>query len=391
MWATASSPDSGPAYRRVLLPAWAAFAAVNLGLMFVVPGGETIPFHLVWFSLALVYGLVPWRLRTMVIALVVVAASTATALIHHVQAGYIRAEEVTEVPLMTAIFLAMVWHVRRRQVALQEMERLAAVDRARAEAEQMFVRLMSHEMRTPITVARGYTELIRDAHPDRQTDEDIAIVLDELAKLDRSTQRLVTLIASDLPAAAELVDVDQLLERAARRWVPAAPRQWQVETAAGSAMLDGERLATALDCLLENALKFTEAGDAIKVQGRRDGPAVVIEIADSGAGIPAGDLPHIFDAFRRGANGGPANGTGLGLSIVRRIVETLGGTAAVDSTLGEGCRFTLRLPTGAVDRSRPFGAVRRPPGDAANPPLVTANTPVVVVRPFGVHASQPPD
>jgi signal transduction histidine kinase len=329
---------------RVLIPAWAVFAAINLALMFVVPGGETIPFHLVWFSLALVYGLAPWRLRTMVISLVVVAVSTATALIHHAQAGYIRTEEIAEVPLMTAIFLAMVWHVRRRQVALQEVERLAAIDRARAESDQMFVRLMSHEMRTPITVARGYTELIRTAHPDPQTDEDTAVVLDELTKLDRSTQRLVTLITSDLPAAVELVDLDQLLERVARRWLPTATRQWRVESTAGAAMLDGERLETALDCLLENALRFTADGDAIEVRGRRDGTTVVIEIADGGAGIPADDLPLVFDTFHRGANGGRRDGTGLGLSIVRRIVEAWGGTASVTSTLGAGATFTLRLP-----------------------------------------------
>jgi signal transduction histidine kinase len=364
MWATASSPDGARSLRRVLIPGWAVFATINLWLMFVVPGGETIPFHLVWFSLALVYGLAPWRLRTMVTALVVVAISTAGALIHHAQAGYIRVEEVSEVPLMTAIFLAMVWHVRRRQDALHEVERLAAVDRARAEDAQMFVRLVSHEMRTPITVARGYTELVRTAHPDPQTDEDTAIVLDELTKLDRSTQRLVTLIASDPPTVGELVDVDQLLERAAHRWLPAAPRQWHVAAAAGTAMLDGERLETALDCLLENALKFTAEGDAIEVHGRREDAAVVIEIVDSGAGIPADDLPYVFDTFYRGADyrgdGDAEVGTGLGLSIVRRIVEAWGGTATVTSTPGAGTRFTLRLPAAWPRPTAPHPIPARP-------------------------------
>jgi signal transduction histidine kinase len=374
MSAIPSSPDGALPVSRILIPAWAVFAAINLGLMFVVPGGETIPFHLVWFSLALVYGLAPWRLRTMVISLVVVAVSTATALIHHAVAGYIRTEEIAEVPLMTAIFLAMVWHVRRRQVALQEVERLAAIDRARAESDQMFVRLMSHEMRTPITVARGYTELIRTAHPDPQTDEDTAVVLDELAKLDRSTQRLVTLITSDLPAAAELVDLNQLLERVARRWLPAAPRQWRVESTAGVAMLDGERLETALDCLLENALRFTADGDTIEVRGRRDGTSVVIEVADSGAGIPPDDLPLVFDTFHRGANGGRRDGTGLGLSIVRRIVEAWGGTAAVASTLGAGATFTLRLPATRPRLAAPAGGsmpARRSAQPAGRPAMTT--------------------
>src|SRR5215475_6410763 len=127
MWATASSRIDPSEASRVLVPVWAVFTAVNLWLMFVIPGGETIPFHLVWLSLALVYGLAPWRLRTVVTALAIVGAATSYALLHHVQAGYIRLEEVTEVPLMSAIFLAMVWHVKRRQAAMQEIERLAAI------------------------------------------------------------------------------------------------------------------------------------------------------------------------------------------------------------------------------------------------------------------------
>jgi signal transduction histidine kinase len=269
---------------------------------------------------------------------------------------------------MTAIFLAMVWHVRRRQIALLEVERLAALDRTRAEADQMFVRLMSHEMRTPITVARGYTELIRTAHADPQTDEDTAVVLDELGKLDRSTRRLVTLIAADRPAAVERVDIDQLLERAARRWVPTAVRRWRVESTAGTTVLDGERLETALDCLLENALKFTSENDTIEVRGRRDGAWVVIEIVDNGTGIPAEDLPHVFSTFHRGSNVEDRSGTGLGLAIVRRIVEAWGGRAAVTSTLGAGAAFTLELP------AQPPAAVAATGGRSAQLPGRPAKT-----------------
>jgi two-component system sensor histidine kinase BaeS len=113
-------------------------------------------------------------------------------------------------------------------------------------------------------------------------------------------------------------------------------------------MLDGDRLETALDCLLENAVNFTTEADAVEVRGRRDGDWVVIEVADSGEGIPADDLPHIFDTFHRGANGDAQTGTGLGLSIVRRIVEARGGTATAASTLGAGAVITLRLPATAA-------------------------------------------
>jgi len=328
----------------VLVPGWAAFAAINLWLMFLVPGGETIPFHLVWLSLALVYGLAPWRLRTMVVALAAVGASTLIALLHHAQAGYIRIEETTEVPLMSAIFLAMVWHVKRRQVALREVERLAEIDRSRAETQEMFVRLASHEMRTPITVVRGYTELIRSAHADPQTIEDAEIVLDELDKLDRSTRRLVTLIGlHSLPAVAP-TDLDQLLEHTARRWMLAAARDWRVSASAGMLTVDVERLQTALDCLLENAVKYSNEGDAITLRGRRSDGWVRVEVADTGRGVPPAELDQVFELAARGSNAGDRGGTGLGLSIVRRVVEERGGTVSVRSSLGVGTTFTLRLP-----------------------------------------------
>jgi signal transduction histidine kinase len=344
MWATPSSQTDSYEATRLLVPLWAAFAAINLWLMFLIPGGETIPFHLVWLSLSLVYGLAPWRPRTMVIALVVVGATTYFALLHHVLAGYIRMEETAEVPLMSAIFLAMVWHVKRRQAALREMERLAEIDRGRAETQELFVRLASHEMRTPITVVRGYTELIRSAHADPQTIDDAEIVLDELDKLDRSTRRLVTLIGLQSSSADTPVDLDQLLDYTARRWMLAAARDWRVDVAAGSMTADVERLQTALDCLLENAVKYSAEGDKIELRGRRSGGWVEIEVSDSGRGIPPGEFDRIFEIATRGSNAGDRGGTGLGLSIVHRVVHERGGTVSVRSTLGAGTTFTLRLP-----------------------------------------------
>jgi hypothetical protein len=123
--------------------------------MFRFPGAETIPFHFIWLSLALVYGLAPWRLRTMVVALAVVGVATFAALVHHAHAGYIAYEEVTEVPLMSSIFLAMVWHVRRRQVALRRSSgwrRSSAGGRRRGTCSSGSPRTT----RTPLTVVRGY-------------------------------------------------------------------------------------------------------------------------------------------------------------------------------------------------------------------------------------------
>jgi two-component system, OmpR family, sensor kinase len=237
----------------------------------------------------------------------------------------------------------------------------------------MFVRLMSHEMRTPITVARGYTELVRSAHADEQTSEDTAVVLDELAKLDRSTQRLVTLIAVDHGGVLEEIDVDEVLDRVHRRWSPTTRRRWRVKHGAGSLLTDGERLETALDCLVENAVTYTSDDDLIEIAGRQDNGIVTIEVTDTGVGIPIDDLSHVFDSFHRGANSAGRAGTGLGLAIVRRTVEAWGGTVAVRSTLGSGATFTLRLP---VVPSLSLAPTPRGPADGLGlGPTPTASVP----------------
>jgi len=341
---TASPPTDPYEASRRLIPLWFAFACVNFVLMFRFPGAETVPFHFIWLSLALVYGLAPWRPRTMVVALAVVGVATFAALMHHAHAGYIAYEEVTEVPLMSAIFLAMVWHVRRRQVALHEVQRLAAIERGRAAARDMFVRLASHEMRTPLTVVRGYAELIRSAQRDPQTVEDAAIVLDELDKLDRTTRRLVTLIGMDTTATNVETDLDQLLERTARRWELAATRAWRVEAAAGSLAVDPERLEVAVDCLLENAVKYSDDGDAITLRGRRRDGTVEIEVADEGRGIPPDEVDAVLGVGVRGSNAGDRGGTGLGLAVVQRVVRERGGSVSVHSTLGESTVFGLEFP-----------------------------------------------
>jgi two-component system, OmpR family, sensor kinase len=347
-WGDEDGPAEHSAAGRLLLGGWVAFAAANTALMFAMPRTETVPFHLLWISLALVSGLAPWRLRTVAVALAAVTAATALARCQHVAAGYMRPEEIAEVPLEAAILMIMVWHVQRRQAALRQVEALAATERDRADGHRLFVRLMSHTMRTPITIVRGYTELIRAAHDDPQTLEDTDIVLDELGKLDLRTRRLV-LVMADAHFPLERVDLDLVLERAARRWAtPSAPRRWQVETAAGAVLADGDRMEVVVDCLLENAVKYSADGDAITVRGRRDDGFAVIEVADTGPGIPPDDLPHVFDTFHRGENGHLSEGTGLGLAIVRRIVTRWGGDVAAASEIGAGSTFTVRIPAEAT-------------------------------------------
>jgi signal transduction histidine kinase len=328
--------------------------------MWEVPGHETIPFHLVWISLSIVYGFTRWLPWGMCLALGTVAVSTGYILDHHADAGAIGWEETTEVPLMTALFVVLVWHVHRRQQAHAETERLAESERRRAETQELFVQLAAHELRTPITVARGYTELVRTRTRDESVHEDTGIVLEELDKLARITQRLVTLMQVNGPAGHVPIDVDGELMRICRRWEPTANRSWWVSSTIGPAPVDPGRLETAVDCLLENAVKFTVDGDRIDLVGRRAHDAWTIEVRDSGPGMSDEVVARL------NAADGPlprtASGTGLGLAIARAVVSTAGGRLTVAGLPGLGATVTLHFPRRVRDEMALSNVIR--PEDA---------------------------
>jgi len=109
-------------------------------------------------------------------------------------------------------------------------------------------------------------------------------------------------------------------------------------------LLDEKLLRHILGNLIGNAFKYSPAGTRVTLTARADPGEIVAIVADQGIGIPAEDLPRLFETFHRAANVGNISGTGLGLAIVKRAVELHGGKVDVDSTLGEGTRFTVRLP-----------------------------------------------
>jgi signal transduction histidine kinase len=259
---------------------------------------------------------------------------------------------------MAAMFLAMMWHAMRRQAAIEETARLAESEHRLLLGQREFVRDASHELRTPITVARGHAELIRDAHLKGQVAMDAEVILDELGHLSSLSERLLILTTAGHPGflSTTSVEVVPFIEGLVRRWTPTAARDWQVRIAAqGAIRADPERLGTALDGVLENAVNATDDGDTIRVSCRAEGDDVVIDVTDEGRGIAPEDLPRIFDRFakveadRARSNGG----TGLGLSITKAIVEAHGGSVAVESELGAGTTFRIRL-SGSRAAARPL-------------------------------------
>jgi signal transduction histidine kinase len=325
----------------------------NLAGMLLFPDWETVPFHFIWVSLTLLYGFRVWGLRWTFLTLAAVIATTATFIMIDVAREAQPVDEITEVPLMSAMFLAMVWHARRRQSAMEEMRRLYEKNDRLLQRGRQFVQDASHELRTPITVALGHAELLVQNAQDQQTAEDARVVIDELMRLRRLADRLLVLAASEQPDFLHLrrMEVDAALLETLRRWTP-VPRRWSLgELEDVSVEADPDRLELAIDALIENAVKHTTPQDAIMLSvARRDGFAV-ISVTDTGSGMREREVDRIFDRFARLDQGRSreGGGTGLGLSIVKTVAEAHGGTVAVRSSPGRGSAFDLVLPVAAPD------------------------------------------
>jgi signal transduction histidine kinase len=344
--------------------AWAVFSVINLVAILAFPGWETIPFHVIWISFTLLYGFRTWASAPTLWVLGVVMAVTAAAIGFDVARGLTDGAELTEVPLMAAMFGAMVWHARRKLAAERE-SRLVGEENARLLATQRrFLQDASHQLRTPITIALGHAELLARGLTGRQEGHDIQVVLGELNRLRRIAERLLVIAAAEGPEFLHLepVALDSFTMEILRRWRPTANRRWQVgRLDRATVQADRERLGLAVDALLENAVRHTGDGDIIRlsvIAGRADAPVRVI-VADVGQGIPAELLGHIFDRFRSGDSGHP-RGTGLGLALVRAVARAHGGDVLARSRPGQGSEFELLLPA----PSAPLALPPAPPAGA---------------------------
>src|SRR5437879_5876487 len=339
--------------------AWVIFALANLAAMFVFAEWETVPFHFIWVSLTILYGFRVWRMWSTLILLGVIILATTVLLAIDIASGAQPLDEITEVPLMSAMFLAMVWHARRRLSVMEQMKRVSDANLRLLERERRFIQNASHELRTPITVAIGHAELLQRSSDPTRMAADARVVFDELMRLRRLSDRLLLLAAADDPdfLHKKPIEVEPVLVSALQRWSP-TPRQWRLGTT-DEAMVDADadRLALAIDALVENAVKHTTPDDWIELSVRRN-HKVEITVADSGTGIERGDLDRIFERFARSdiSRARDSEGLGLGLPIVKTIAEAHGGTLSVRSDVGKGTELTISLPLAVGVGEGPTGS-----------------------------------
>lgn len=228
--------------------------------------------------------------------------------------------------------------------------RLQELDRAKDE----IVALVSHDLRTPLTSIRGYTELLRTGHGvDERGQRFIEVI-------ERNSRRLLELVDDLLVVAQHRVgaftvrvdelDLAQLVSESLATFAPAAAAKQiaLVQRVDGSAPVVGDaaRLGRMLDNLVANAVKFTQPGGVVEVGLTMSGGRVVLRVRDNGPGIAPGNQAHIFDHFARAreADGGGLRGIGLGLAIARAIAEAHAGTIGLDSSPGTGATFWVDLP-----------------------------------------------
>jgi two-component system phosphate regulon sensor histidine kinase PhoR len=235
-------------------------------------------------------------------------------------------------------------------VVFHDMTDVKRVEQVRRD----FVANVSHELRTPLAAIKSVIETLESgAAADPQVARDFLQSADgEVDRLVQMVEELLELSrieSGELSMTREQVDVGAAVQSAAERLRPQAEKAGvglSVETAANLPSVRGDRvsLERAIVNLINNAIKFTPDGGAVRVLARPDGAGVKIEVSDNGSGVESQDLPRVFERFYKADRARRAGGTGLGLAVVKHTAEAHGGRVEAESRLGEGSSFRIWLP-----------------------------------------------
>jgi signal transduction histidine kinase len=231
--------------------------------------------------------------------------------------------------------------------------------KAAMDSQRTFIADASHELRTPVAVVRTNAELLK-RHLDPETtqtvgSDEVALddILSESERLGRMVDQMLTLAEADAGERTLFtseVSLEEVVDTVARSMRSLAEvRRVSLETKLVENVCvpgDPGRLRELVSVLLDNAVKYTDAGGRVEVTVRREHKRAILRVSDNGPGIPAEALPHVFDRFYRvdKARLRESGGTGLGLAIARHIVNAHGGTIRVESKAGEGTVVTVELP-----------------------------------------------
>jgi signal transduction histidine kinase len=228
----------------------------------------------------------------------------------------------------------------------------AMLDRLEAmlEKQRGFAQDAGHELRNPLTICRGHLQLLGDDPEERRVT--IALVMDELHRMARIVDDMQLLAEAEHPdfLRPEWIDVQIFAHELVAKASALAPREWRLEQAPeGRFFADRQRLTEALMNLAHNAIQHTSSSDTIGLGVALSDDETRLWVRDTGAGIPVGDQPRIFERFVRGTDAHRLyRGSGLGLAIVKAVGEAHEGKVQLQSRLGEGSKFTIVMPTESI-------------------------------------------
>jgi signal transduction histidine kinase len=238
--------------------------------------------------------------------------------------------------------------------------------KASHQAQRDFVANVSHELKTPLTSIQGFAQALMDgtASDDDARMKAAGIIHEESDRLRRLVDDLLDLARLDAEQVVFMrrpVDLNALIQRVVDGLGVTAKEQG-VELAGLERPLppvigDGDRLAQVLTNLVDNAIKHSQPGGQVRVEGEAGQKWLDIRIKDQGQGIPPDELSRIFERFYqldKARSGGRGRGAGLGLAISREIIRAHGGELSAESELGAGSTFTIRLPRVDIDLTQPI-------------------------------------
>jgi two-component system sensor histidine kinase BaeS len=216
---------------------------------------------------------------------------------------------------------------------------------------------LAHELRTPLAGLQAGLEELRDGL-DEPDPARLASLHDQALRLGRVVDDLAQLASAESAATSlRLIELD--LAAAVARAVDSQEPQLRAAGLTVGRVIsdpvpvraDPDRIHQVVVNILANAARFCRSGDQVTVRVFGGGGRGVVEVADTGPGIAAEDVPHVFERRWRGRNSGGVAGSGIGLAVVRELVEAHRGTVSVDSSPGHGTTFTITLPLGLDQRS----------------------------------------